>query len=143
MNYINNGINNLKQICADCKDYKTENCIKSKCNIGFALSSMESIQRNGISIVNDGFRLIPKEDMKHYDKAMVARCTASICKTCKQCMENHNENCSVSLARRSIESIVLREVIDYPGNTLAYIIKVAEQDKDFADLIKKEIQLLD
>lgn len=80
MNYINNGINNLEQICSYCKDYKTEYCIKSKCNIGFALSAMESIQRNGISMVNDGFRLIPKEDMKYYDKAMVARCTASICK---------------------------------------------------------------
>jgi len=58
-------------------------------------------------------------------------------------MKGHNENCSISLARRSIESIVLIEIIDYPGNILAYIIKVAEQDQDFADLIKKEIQVLE
>lgn len=55
----------------------------------------------------------PKEDMKHYDKSMVARCTAAICKTCNQCMKGHNENCSISLARRSIESIVLKEIMDY------------------------------
>lgn len=143
MNYINYTISNLEQICLDCKYYKTEDCIKSKCNIGFALSAMESIQKNGMSVIQDGFRLIPKEDMKHYEKSIIARCTAAICKTCKQCMERHNEYCSISLARRSIESIVLKEMIDYPGNMLAYIIKVAEQDQDFADLIRKEIKALE
>lgn len=143
MNYINNATSTLEQICLDCKDYKTEDCIKAKCNIGFALSAMKSIEKNGLSVIEDGFRLIPKEDVKFYDKKMVAMCAAAICKTCKQCMEGHNENCCVSLARRSIESIVLKEVIDYPGNMLVYIIKVAEQDQDFADLIRKEIMLLD
>jgi hypothetical protein len=143
MDYINNAVSNLEQICLDCKDYETENCIKAKCNIGFALSAMRSIEKNGLSVIEDGLRLIPKEDTRNYDKIMVARCTAAICKTCKQCMNDHNENCSISLVRRSIESIVLREIIDYPGNILAYIIEVAEQDQDFADLIRKEIMLLD
>ncbi|MBZ9688536.1 hypothetical protein G9F72_019595 [Clostridium estertheticum] len=143
MNYINNEISNLQQICLDCKDYETPQCIKAKCNVGFALSVVNSMQKNGMTIVKDGLQLIPKEDMKHYDNIMVARCIASICKMCKQCMIGHNENCSVSLARRSIESIVLKEIIDYPGNVLSYIIKVAEQNQNFANLIKNEIQLLD
>lgn len=143
MDYINYAISNLEQICLDCKDFKTEECVKSKCNIGFALSAMSVIQINGYSIVQDGFRLIPKEDVRYYNKAMVARCTAAICKTCKQCMKGHNENCSISLARRSIESTVLKELIDYPGNMLGYIIKVEEQDREFADLIRKEIQVLE
>jgi hypothetical protein len=46
------------------------------------------------------------------------------------------------LARRSIESTVLKEIIDYLGNLLVYIIKVEEQDQEFADLIRKEIQVL-
>jgi hypothetical protein len=143
MNYIDNTIKNLQQICLECKNYGTDQCVRSKCNIEFALSVVNSIQKNGITFINDGLQLIPKEDIKHYDNRMVARCIASICKTCKQCMEGHNENCSVSLARRSIESIVLKEIIDYPGNMLVYIIKVAEQNQDFANLIKEEIQLLD
>jgi hypothetical protein len=143
MNYIENITKNLQQICLECKNYGTGQCIRSKCNIGFTLSVVNSIQKNGITFINDGLELIPKEDMKHYDNRMVARGIASICKICKQCMKGHNENCSVSLARRSIESIVLKEIIDYPGSTLEYIIKVAEQNQDFANLIKEEIQILD
>jgi hypothetical protein len=143
MDYINNTINNLQQICLECKDYETSHCIKVKCNVGFALSIVNSIQKDGLAVVNDGLQLIPKEDMKHYDKRMVARCIASICKTCRQCMKGHNENCSISLARRSIESIVLKEIIDYPGNILTYIVNVAEQDQNFANFISEVIQLLD
>jgi hypothetical protein len=139
MNDIENTIKNLHQICLECKNYGTDQCIRSKCNIGFTLSAVNSIRKDGITFINDGLQLIPKEDMKQHDNAMVARCIASICKTCKQCMKGHNENCSVSLARRSIESIVLKEIIDYPGNILTYIIKVAEQNQDFANLIKEEI----
>lgn len=143
MNYIDNTIKDLQQICVECKNYGTDQCIISKCNIGSALSVANSIQKNGITFINDGLQLIPKEDMKHYDNRMVARCIASICKSCKQCMKDHNENCTVSLARRSIESIILKEIIHYPGNILTYIIKVSEQNQDFANLIKEEIQLLD
>jgi glutamate mutase epsilon subunit len=142
MNYINNAIGTLQQICLDCKEYEAERCIKVKCNIGFALNAIKSIEKNGLTVVKDGLQLIPKDDTKYYDKLMVARCIAAICKTCKQCMKGHNENCTVSLARRSIESIALKEIIDYPGDILTYIIKVAEQDQDFAKLIKQEIKLL-
>lgn len=62
---------------------------------------------------------------------------------CLDCKDYKTENCTISLARRSIESIVLKEIIIYPSNVLGYIIKVAEQDQDFADLIKREIQVLD
>jgi len=68
MDYINYAISNLEQICLDCKYYKTEDCIKTKCNIGFALSAMKVIKKNGMSVIQDGLRLIPKEDMKNYDR---------------------------------------------------------------------------
>lgn len=142
MDYINNTISNLQQICFDCKDYDTANCIKAKCNIGFALSLVDSIKKNGLTVVRDGVQLIPKEDMKPYDNAMMARCIASICKLCKQCNERHNENCAVSLARRSLESIFLKETVYYPGNILTYIFNVAKQNPSFANLIQQEIKQL-
>lgn len=139
MKHNNDAIRTLEQICLDCKHYQRVHCVKAKCNIGFALNALNLTKNNGFTIVNDGLQLIPKDDMKHYDRLIAARCIAAICKTCKQCMKGHNENCNISLARRSIESIVLKEIIDYPGNILTYIVKVAEQDQDFADLIQKEI----
>lgn len=143
MNYINNAISNLQQICLDCKDYETEHCIKAKCNVGFALRVVNSIQKNGLTVVEDGVQLIPKEDMKPYDNTMMARCVASICKLCKECNENHNENCAISLARKSLESIVLKETVYYPGNILTYVFNVAKQNPSFASLIREEIKQLD
>lgn len=143
MNYINSAITNLQQICLDCKNYETTQCIKAKCNVGFALSIANSIEKNGLTIIKDGLELIPKEDMKNYDYRMIARCIASICKLCKQCNEKHNENCSISLARKSIEGIFLKETLYYPGNVLTYIFNIAEQSSSFADLIQEELQQLD
>lgn len=142
MNYINNAISNLQQICLDCKDYGTADCIKAKCNVGVALSIVNSIKKNGLTVVKDGLQLIPKDDMKPYDNTMMARCIASICKLCKECNERHNENCAVSLARKSLESIVLKEMSYYPGNILTYVVNVAKQNPSFANLIQEEIKKL-
>lgn len=142
MNFVDNAINNLQQICLDCKYYKSTDCIKAKCNVGIALSMVSSIKENGLTVVKDGLQLIPKDDMKPYDNTVMARCIASICKLCKECNEKHNENCTVSLARKSLENIVLREMINYQGNILTYIIDVSKENPSFANLIQKEIKQL-
>jgi len=142
MNYTSNAINNLQQICLDCKDYGTADCIKAKCNVGFSLSIVSSIDKSGLKVVNDGLKLIPKDDMKPYENRMMARCIASICKLCKECNENHSENCAVSLARKSLETIVLKEMTYYPGNILTYVYNVSKENPGFANLIQEEIMQL-
>lgn len=45
MDYINNTISNLQQICFDCQDCDKADCIKAKCNVGFALRLVDSIKK--------------------------------------------------------------------------------------------------
>lgn len=78
------------------------------------------------------------EECNCYEKNAIATGIASVCRLCKDCRENHSENCIVSLCRRSLESTHLKEEVEYPGNVLMYIVNVAKQDSSFADKIKTE-----
>lgn len=143
MNYTDFLQNNLNQSCADCTNYKTKECTGSKCSIGFALSIVNSIQKNGISSISDGLNLIPKDDMKYHEERTIAKSIACLCKMCRQCMKNHDENCVISLARRSLEGNVLKEFVEYPGNILMYLINVEKQNKEFTEMVRDEYEQLD
>lgn len=132
----------LKNICEECKFYKTNQCIPSRCNIGFASNAIKAAKTNGQQTIKDGVKLIPIDDMKIYEENSIAKSIASVCKLCKECREHHNENCIVSLSRRSLERTRLEEEVIYPGNVLMYLVNVAKQNTSFSDKIKTEYSQL-
>lgn len=138
MNCYDKAEASLTEICEECKHYKSNECVPSKCNIGFSLNAIKSANVNGEKSINDGVKLIPKNDMKIYEENALAKSIACICRLCKECKENHNENCIVSLARKSLEITRLQEEIVYPGNVLTYLFNVAKQDQVFSSKIKTE-----
>ncbi len=138
MNYYEKTEESLNLICLECKFYETQDCIKSKCNIGFALNAVKASNPNGIQIVDDGQKLIPKNDMKLYNKKLIAKAIASVCKICKECSKGHDDNCTISLARKALEHTHLSDDVVYPGSVFMYLINVAKQDEDLANKIKDE-----
>lgn len=142
MNYVDNTINNLQEICEECVNYNTPYCIKKDCSIGFSIIMMEYMIEGKRQVLKNGFSLLPKEDTKYYDESKIARGIASICKLCKGCNEGHTELCMISLARKSIEGTVLKEMLPYPGNVLGYFVNVAKQNKNLSDQIIEEFQKL-
>lgn len=128
----------LIEICEECKYYDSSECAPSKCNIGFSLNAIKSSNANGKKFISDGVKLIPKNDMKIYEENSLAKSIACICRLCKECKENHNENCIVSLSRKSLENTRLKEEVVYPGNVLTYLLNVAKQDEVFSNKIKTE-----
>lgn len=138
MDYLNNLESNIKEICSDCCHKGTEKCNYRKCNIGFAKYVVENIKDKSIKSIEDGENLIPKDDLKYYDEKIIARGIANICKLCKDCNENHSENCVVALTRRSLEYTQLKDKIAYPGNVLMYLMNVSKQKPEFAEDIKQE-----
>jgi len=138
MDYLNNLESNIKEICSDCCHKGTEKCNYRKCNIGFAKYVVENIKDKSIKSIEDGENLIPKDDLKYYDEKIIARGIANICKLCKDCNENHSENCVVALTRRSLEYTQLKDKIAYPGNVLMYLMNVSKQKPEFAEAIKQE-----
>ena len=138
MIYLNNLESVIEEICSDCPYKGSENCNYRKCNIGFAKYVVENIKDKAIKSIEDGENLIPMDDFKYYDEKIIARGIANICKLCKECNENHNENCVVALTRRSLEYTQLKDKIGYPGNILMYLMNVSKQKSEFAEAIKKE-----
>lgn len=128
----------LKEICEECKFYGTNQCVPSKCNIGFASNAIRTAKVNGQKSIEDGTKLIPRNDMKVYEENAIAKSIANVCKLCKECKENHSENCIISLSRRSLENTYLKDEVAYPGNVLLYLINVARQNQRFSDKIKVE-----
>ncbi|MDF2951482.1 MAG: hypothetical protein K0S18_1065 [Anaerocolumna sp.] len=143
MTDIENAINKLEQVCVACDNYKTSQCSKIKCNVGFALKLVEDMGKNGLSAIDDGLQLIPNEDTKFYDDLLIAQSIASICKLCKNCNELHNEACTISLARKSLEGIFVKNMVGYPGNVLTYIVALSKQNPEFAGLIMNEYKKMD
>lgn len=143
MSHIDIAMKNLHNICLECENAGTVKCDRAKCSVGFALNLVEGMRENKGLIIKDGLELIPMEDTKYYDDRMIAKCIASICKLCKGCNKNHTELCAISLARKSVEGVVLKELLDFPGNVLTYLVNVSEQNEDFANQIMKEFKRLD
>lgn len=138
MDYLNNLEGNIKEICNECCHKDTEKCTYRKCNVGFASYVVKNIKDNATKTIDDGESLIPKDDFKHYDEKIIAKSIANICKLCKECNENHSENCVIALTRRTLEYTQLRDRIEYPGNIIFYLMNVAKQKPGFAELIKNE-----
>lgn len=138
MDYLNNLESDINEICNDCCHKGSEKCNYRKCNIGFAKYVVENIKDKSIKSIEDGENLIPKDDLKYYDEKIIARGIANICKLCKDCNENHSENCVIALTRRSLEYTQLKDKIEYPGNVLVYLMNVSKQKPEFAEAIKHE-----
>ena len=62
-----------------------------------------AVIENAIQSIADGEILIPKDDFKYYDERVIATGIANICRLCKECNDNHNENCVIALTRRALE----------------------------------------
>jgi hypothetical protein len=138
VDYLGNIERVVEEICEDCSYKGTEKCSHRKCTIGFTKYVVKNVKDSSVGSIADGESLIPKDDLKYYEDKLVAEGIANICRLCKECNENHSENCVVALMRRSLEYTQLKDRIAYPGNILMYLANVAKQKPELAELIKQE-----
>lgn len=138
MNYYQKIKEDLNNICLECKFYNTKDCIKSKCSIGFAENAIKASNKDSIQIIDDGVKLLPKNDTKLYNKNLIAKSITSVCMLCKECSQSHNNNCTISLARQSLERIYLTDDVNFNGSILMYLFNVSKQDQELADKIRNE-----
>jgi hypothetical protein len=127
----------IAKICSECDYQNTERCDKKKCNIGFTEEIIKIAEQNDIMQIENGNKLVPSTDMKYYREELIADSIAEVCKLCNECRENHTEHCVISICRHSFENTVLKENLVYPGSVLMYIMGVARQNPEFAEMIRK------
>ncbi len=131
--YVNQS---LKNLCEECPNLNTSHCEKSQCLVGFTKNLFDLTEKNGTRILKNGESLIPQFDVRNYREELIADTIAEVCNLCAECRENHNEECVISLARRSLEIAVLPENALFHGSVLMYLMDVSKQNPQLAEMIK-------
>lgn len=130
----------LEKCCESCDLYGSDRCIESGCLVGFAKKSVKYGKiKNSLSIPG-AENLIPGEDFKVYDKEGVSGAIAETCRQCRQCWDNHTEDCIIALVRKCLELTTLEDNIVYPGSVVAYIMELKKRDQNLADMVHKKLQ---
>lgn len=140
MDYLNNLEKSFEEICNECHTRGEGKCSSRACNVGFAKYTVKSIKNSEMYSIADGENLIPKDDFKYYDERVIGKGIANICRLCRDCNEYHSEDCIIALTRRTLEYTQLKDRITYPGNVLLYLMNLAKQRPELAELVREEYE---
>lgn len=121
----------LGDICAKC-DQDPQNCNKATCLAGFALRVLKFAAGKNSQVIPGASEHIPLSDFKPYyaDDAMPV--IAETCLLCRECRENHTDDCIIALARHCLELALWGEQLSYPGSVFQYMAMLKERDPESA-----------
>lgn len=119
-----------------------ENCCRSEavcgqcqgeaCTIGYAKQCIQNYQREPKKTVPDGTEHIPTSDFKVFEEADLEIAIAHILKECKDCKEDHTENCIINVIRNCYEVSLFGDVHSYEGSALQYLMYLKSNFPDKA-----------
>jgi hypothetical protein len=125
----------IQDICVNCEAYSSSNCVESQCLTGFSKIVIKYNEMKGSLNIPGAERLIPRNDFKAYEKDLAARVIAETCKLCRECRDNHADDCVIALVRSSMEITFWGESIEYPGNILGYLSAIRIRDEEMTNHI--------
>ena len=105
-------------------------CQKSGCIIGYAKQCVKEYQNEPKKEVPDGTERIPTTDCKVFEQIDLEIGIAHILKECKDCREDHVENCIINVIRGCYEVGLFGDVQPYEGSALQYVMRLKS---DFPD----------
>ena len=138
---------NLLEIFTDLgKVCKTKsvcgNCAEKACLVGYAKNAAAECRIEKCTGLLNGFENIPPSDIRGgYDEYNVLYAIAHLLLQCKDCKEEHYENCLINVVRSCLEVIELGEEQEYKGNIIEYLADVAKHHPTKAEIIKEEYML--
>lgn len=122
---VSNDLNNCCKSEAACIK-----CQKEACVIGYAKECIREYQREPKKMVPDGTKNVPTMDYKTFSETDLETAIAHILKECKDCKEDHVENCIINVIRNCYEVGLFGDVQPYEGSTLQYVMRLKS---DFPD----------
>lgn len=115
-------------------------CDKLHCLVGFAGMVAKYGAEKGVARVDGGARLLPRSDYRaFYEEDLVAAVAATL-HQCKNCRDNHEEECGVSLIRLALERALLGENLEYHGSVLSYLIDLKERHARFGEAVREAFE---
>ncbi|MBD5509284.1 MAG: hypothetical protein HDR05_14935 [Lachnospiraceae bacterium] len=125
--------NDLENCCRG--EAQCGQCRHSACNIGFAKQCIANYKKAPQKEVPGGTSGIPTTDFRLFDEAELETAIAHILKECKDCKEDHTENCIINVIRNCYEVSLLGDPHPYEGSSLQYLMYLKENFPDKAAYI--------
>ncbi len=110
-------------------------CRGNECTIGFAKQCIANYKKAPKKEVPDGINKIPTTDFRIFDEIELETAIAHILKECKDCKEDHTENCIINVIRNCYEVSLLGDVHPYEGSSFQYLMYLKANFPDKAAYI--------
>lgn len=111
--------NDLQNCCM--RESSCEECQGEACTVGYAKECIKNYQREPRKEVPNGIEKIPTMDFKVFDEIELETAIAHILKECKDCREDHTENCIINVIRNCYEVGLFGDRHPYEGSALQYL----------------------
>lgn len=105
-------------------------CQKEQCIIGYAKECIKNYQQEPKKEVPGGTEHIPTTDFKVFDEIELETAIAHILKECKDCKEDHTEDCIINVIRNCYEVGLLGDRQPYEGSALQYLMYLSTNFPD-------------
>lgn len=106
-----------------------KNCSGVRCQVGYAKHVNEIAKDLRPPHPRDSAQFRPSNLDGSFDEDEMLRIIAVTLKYCKECKDNHTEDCVLATIRNCIGMLEFREDIPYEGNTLSYLMKAVELEQ--------------
>ncbi len=112
-------------------------CQSEKCIIGYAKKCIKNFEKEPKKEIPGGTKQIPMTDYKAFDEMELEIAIAHILKECKDCKEDHVEDCIINVIRNCFEMGLFDKTLPYEGSALQYLVSLK------SDFPEKSIQIAD
>lgn len=110
-------------------------CQGKSCTIGYAKQCIEEYRKAPKKEVPEGVEHVPSIDLKAFNEDRLETAIAHILKECKDCKEDHTENCIINVIRNCYEVDLFGETHQYEGSALQYLMYLKEHFPEHAEQI--------
>ncbi len=117
------------------KDTVCDRCKGAECTIGFAKQCINNYLVKPQKEVPGGTDNIPVADFKVFDETELEKAIAHILKECKDCKEDHTEDCIINVIRNCYEVGLFGDVHPYEGSALQYLMYLKSRFPEKSALI--------
>ena len=105
------------------------------CTIGFAKQCINNYIEKPQKEVPGGADNVPVVDFKAFDEVELGKAIVHILKECKDCKENHTEDCIINVIRNCYEVALFGDVHPYEGSAFQYLMYLKSQFPEKSALI--------
>ncbi|MBC9785134.1 hypothetical protein H1S01_11505 [Heliobacterium chlorum] len=125
---------NLEHLCLNGEI--CTGCEKNRCLVFFSKKVADYAMNKNVFTIPQGCSMIPKQDLKTYHEDELIESLSLVLQQCKDCRDNHDDDCSVNLIRTSLEYALFGDSLAYRGSTTIYFIDAHNANNRIGKLLK-------